>query len=162
MSRAGGDTGRGTAWVLAQAPLLLLAFGLPALTKATFLPWPAGTSPGRELAGALVAVLGALLLTLGALRLGRNLTPFPRPKAAGILVTTGLYALVRHPMYGGIILLAFAGDLRAGSWIAAPTSLLVFLFFDRKAGLEERWLAERFAGYAAYRRRTAKLIPWVY
>lgn len=36
------------------------------------------------------------------------------------------------------------------------------IFFDTKAGVEERWLTKRFPEYAAYRRRVRKLIPFVY
>lgn len=39
---------------------------------------------------------------------------------------------------------------------------LLFIWLDRKASLEERWLQERFPDYAVYRRRVKKLIPWVY
>lgn len=55
--------------------------------------------------GATMLALGLLLLVTAALQLGTSLTPFPAPKADEI-TTTGTFALVRHPMYGGGILVA--------------------------------------------------------
>ena len=156
------DGRRGGAWVLAQIPLLLLTFALPAVLPAAVLPWPAGTHPWREYLGLALGASGLLLAGLGLIRLGPNLTPLPRPKEGGALVTTGVYGLVRHPIYGGIVLLAFGSALRAATWLVVPLALLVLLFFSRKAALEERWLTEKFADYEAYRRRTASLIPWIY
>ncbi len=112
--------------------------------------------------GTVFIVAGALLLTLGAVRLGHNLTPFPRPKKTGTLVTTGLYGLVRHPMYGGIVLLACATALRASTCLVMPLPLFVFLFFEAKANREEQWLMQKFGGYRDYCRYTAKLVPWLY
>ena len=49
---------------------------------------------------------------------------------------------------------------------ASPTALagtvVLALFFDLKSRREEAWLAAQFDGYEAYRRRTARLLPWVY
>ena len=159
---AGPDDGdRGERWVLAQIPLLLLAFIVPSVGSAT-VAWPAGTQPPRAAAGFCAGTSGASLLALGLLHLGRNLTPFPRPRAEGALVTTGVYGLVRHPIYGGLVLLALAFGLRGHTWLALPVDALVFLFFARKARAEEKWLRERFPDYHSYQERTAKLLPWIY
>lgn len=155
------DGDRGGRWVLAQVPLLLLAFSVPSV-RAAAVAWPAGTPPVRAAAGIGAGIAGAALLTMGLLRLGRNLTPFPRPRAEGALVTTGVYGLVRHPIYGGLALLALASGLRGRTWLALPLDALLFCFFDRKAEAEERWLRDRFPDYDDYRQRTAKLLPWLY
>jgi protein-S-isoprenylcysteine O-methyltransferase Ste14 len=39
---------------------------------------------------------------------------------------------------------------------------VLLAFFDLKSRREERWLAEQFEGYEAYRSRTRKLLPWLY
>jgi len=111
---------------------------------------------------------GALLLTAGALigrgfmDLGRNLTAVPRPRDDARLVETGIYALVRHPLYGGLV----TGALGWSLLMASPPALLLTaglaVFFDLKARREEAWLRERYAGYASYMARTRRLIPWLY
>lgn len=104
--------------------------------------------------------LGVLLLA--AWQLGRNLTALPKPRPGGYLVQQGLYRVVRHPIYCGVLLWALGSSLaHLNLWTLLLCGLL-FVWLDRKASLEETWLQERFPGYSAYRQRVKKLIPWVY
>jgi len=127
--------------------------------------WAGGQSrtAWRNLAVSIPALLaGALLAGAGTLSLGRNLTPLPHPKEGARLVETGAYRLVRHPIYGGIVLLAYGWGLCARSWLPLGYATLVFIFLDLKSRREERWLIEKYSGYAGYRKRTRKLIPFIY
>jgi len=114
------------------------------------------------LVGSALMVGGAALLGRGLLDLGRNLTPVPRPRDDAQLVETGVYALVRHPIYGGIIIVAFGW----GAIAASPLTLLlagaVAIFFDLKSRREEAWLTTHYAGYLTYMSRTRRFIPWTY
>jgi len=69
---------------------------------------------------------------------------------------------VRHPLYSGILFMAFGWSLYANSFVGLAFDVLLLVFFDRKAAREEAWLAEKFPDYAAYRRRVKKLVPWIY
>ncbi len=158
-SRSLPDLGpRGEGWVVAQFAL----FGLIAVTGTS---GPAWSGPARVvgllLGAALIAGGGALVIR-GALDLRENLTAFPRPLPEARLVDTGSYGLVRHPIYGGLVVVTAGWGLATASPVALAGAALLFVFFDLKARREERWLAERFEGYAAYRSRTRKLLPWVY
>lgn len=154
-----GFGARGGWWVVVQFPLLLLAWLIPV--------W-AGTAITGSLAsmlmyaGQALLVAGALLTLTGAVSLGRWLTPFPQPLPESQLRTAGAYALVRHPLYSGILFMALGWSLYSLSVAGLAFDAVVFVFFDRKAAREEIWLAEKFSGYAAYRRRVKKLIPWIY
>ena len=53
---------------------------------------------GTIFAGAVLVVLG-----IGELQRGQAMTPLPRPRDDGRLVESGVYRLVRHPIYGGLI-----------------------------------------------------------
>jgi protein-S-isoprenylcysteine O-methyltransferase Ste14 len=80
------------------------------------------------------------------------------------LVTTGIYALVRHPMYSGFWLMALAQALLLPNWIAGPAGLVGFgiLFFGR-VGREEEMMISAFGDeYRAYMGRTARVVPWIY
>ena len=47
-------------------------------------------------------------------------------------------------------------------WLTLGWAALLFVLLDVKSRREERWLADRFPAYADYRRRTRRLIPWLY
>ncbi len=139
---------------------LLLIFG-----PHTVQGMPVWTAPhawiGRYGGGALLFT-GILLAATGSVNLGRNLTPLPIPKKHATLIVTGVYRLVRHPIYSGIILMAFGWGMWLNSWLTAGYALLLFFFFDVKSRYEERLLLEKFPEYAAYRKRVRKLIPLIY
>jgi protein-S-isoprenylcysteine O-methyltransferase Ste14 len=80
------------------------------------------------------------------------------------LVTTGVYALVRHPMYTGFWLMALAQVLLLPNWFAGPAGLVGFgaLFFGRVWREEEMMIAAFGEEYRAYMRQTARVIPWIY
>jgi protein-S-isoprenylcysteine O-methyltransferase Ste14 len=86
----------------------------------------------------------------------------PFPKDGADLVQTGPFALVRHPMYSGGLVLAVGWALCVQSWLTLGYAIALFVFLDAKSRREERWLAEKFPAYASYRRRVRKLIPFVY
>lgn len=52
--------------------------------------------------------LGGLLIVGTILQLNKNLSPFPSPTPNSILITGGLFKFARHPIYTGIILVAFS------------------------------------------------------
>jgi protein-S-isoprenylcysteine O-methyltransferase Ste14 len=113
-------------------------------------------------AGLAVALTGVALMVWARRTLGRSFTMLPRPKPGGRLVTDGPFALVRHPMYGGVILF-FAGCSLAFSPWGLATTLALALLWAAKSRVEERHLSERFPEYADYRRRVRKrLLPLVY
>ena len=112
---------------------------------------------------ALVAVGAALAISaILSLNAADALTAVPRPRDAASLVEHGAYRLVRHPIYGGLVLGATGWALARGSLTAFAGALLLFAFFDLKRRREEAWLVGRYPGYAAYRTRTRSIIPWLY
>ena len=80
------------------------------------------------------------------------------------LVTTGVYAFVRHPMYSGFWLMALAQFLLLPNWVAGPAGLVGFgtLFFGRVRREEEMMISAFGDEYRAYMRRTARVLPWVF
>lgn len=148
---------RGEGWVAVQV-LLFLGVLASALAGGT---WSNGV-PGLVAGGALI-LLGAVLLAAGGRVLGSALTPYPAPRPGDNLRTTGVYARARHPMYGGGILFAFGWAVVFASVPGVAVAVVLAAFLDLKSRREEAWLAERLAGYAAYRERTPRrLIPYVY
>jgi protein-S-isoprenylcysteine O-methyltransferase Ste14 len=115
-----------------------------------------------SVAGTVLLVSGSLLAISGVMNLGRNLTPLPVPKNSATLVVTGAYRLVRHPIYSGLIFMAFGWGLWANSWLTIGYALLLLIFFGVKSRYEERLLEEKFPEYSSYRKRVKKLLPYIY
>jgi protein-S-isoprenylcysteine O-methyltransferase Ste14 len=112
--------------------------------------------------GGLLMLAGALLLAAAILRLGSNLTAVPYPKEEATLVQAGPYRLVRHPIYCGLILIAFGWALLVHGWLTLAYAAILLAFFDIKSRREEKWLTAKFPAYAGYQKRVRKLIPFVY
>ena len=86
----------------------------------------------------------------------------PLPKTHGVLVTTGPYQWIRHPMYTSVLLGASALAWTSGhlSGWAMWSALAVVLFL--KSTFEERWMREKHPAYAAYRLRSKRFLPWLF
>lgn len=120
------------------------------------------TSPWKLAGAALLILIGAFLGIAGAKALGRNRTPFPKPRPGSELVRDGVFGLVRHPLYASLIHLGFGWALLWQSWITAALSLAMTAHLLQKAHLEEAWLRERFPGYEAYASCVKRFIPWLW
>ena len=131
------------------------------LALLVFLPngtdWPTPLWLTALAAGALYA--GWLILIVSLFNLGRSLTAHPVPLERAKLKTTGLYAVVRHPIYLGLILIALAIGLGSGSIRKAIYFVLLTALLNVKARFEERFLMQKFPEYPAYAAKVGRLLP---
>lgn len=94
------------------------------------------------------------------MRLRVNITPSVRRGSS--MIEAGPYAWIRHPMYSALIVtglalvLSFPTASRWVAWGLLTVNLVVKLLY------EERLLAAAYPHYAAYRRRTHRLVPWLF
>ncbi|GJP50493.1 hypothetical protein CLOM_g9658 [Closterium sp. NIES-68] len=115
-------------------------------------------------------VIGAALFCIGgwfssnAVKdLGTNLSPFPKPPTDSELETGGMYAVVRHPIYSGALLLATGLTLLTCSTGRGILTVLLLLLFDKKAAVEEGYLVDKYGRqYQEYKQKVKKLIPYLY
>ena len=152
------NNSRGEWYVGLQIILMGVVAAGPWLDPAT---WSNDAAPWLA-AGSVLAAMGIALVAAGLHALGPNLTPLPHPKDGATMVTSGAYAIVRHPIYAGIVLAALGWGLAWRSPITVVLAVALFAFFDVKSRREERWLVEAFPAYAGYRRRVKRLVPFVY
>jgi protein-S-isoprenylcysteine O-methyltransferase Ste14 len=140
-----------------RAPVAIVAC-VAAAAGAVALQGPTSTVPlSMLMLGEVVALVSSVWLLASVLALGRCFGILPEARG---LVTRGPYRLVRHPVYLGEL------GVCAGLVIGAPTvwnlacAAVILAAQIVRMGLEERALEAEFPEYAAYARRTARIVPW--
>jgi protein-S-isoprenylcysteine O-methyltransferase Ste14 len=151
--RIGSFYERGGLWLLGQGIVLLAVAVLAVRFR--------GTAPRRGIAptGAVLLGLGTGVISAGAIALGRSLTPFPKPSEKAQLVRHGIFSLIRHPLYTGVMLVSVGWALIWQSRPALFVALTLIPFLAAKALREEYWLRKRFPEYARYERHVNRFIP---
>jgi len=119
-------------------------------------PWIARTWLALEVAGGVL-----LLWAVVSMRL-RQLQINPEVAAGAQLVTRGPYRWIRHPMYTGVLLAMGALVLERFTWERAMLWLALLAALLAKLMFEESLLNARFPDYAAYCRRTKRLLPFIF
>ncbi len=127
----------GWALVAAQAVLLILFVVLP---KRRGLLVPPDV---LDVFGIILMIAGLAVFLIALLNLGAALTPTPVPQEGAALRTGGIYSLVRHPIYSGILVAALGFTLAVGSIWQVLVWLTLVVFFYAKAFWEDRLLAEK-------------------
>lgn len=122
--------------------------------------WPHSVAVG--LVADCVAFAGLVMLLWARTVLAGNWSSAPVIKENHEIVERGPYALIRHPIYGGVLLMILSAAINTGrlAWFLVFLLCLFGLYF--KARREEELLAQHFPEqYAAYRARVKALIPYV-
>jgi protein-S-isoprenylcysteine O-methyltransferase Ste14 len=113
------------------------------------------------LIGFVCALLGGGLAIAARACLGRNWGGPTTNEKDAELVTTGPYALVRHPLYSGL-LFAILGSAIGQSVLWLLPLIVYGPYFIQGARREEKLLIDRFPDrYPAYMKRTKMLLPFV-
>jgi protein-S-isoprenylcysteine O-methyltransferase Ste14 len=143
---------------LSLAVAILLADRLPwaPLNERVF-PW----APWEFWAAAAATAAGLLFTAWARVHLGRNWSAMVTLKQEHELITTGPYAIVRHPIYTGLLVAFIGSAVVLGEWRSLLAVVLALAALWRKLQVEELWMVERFGEeYAAYARRVPALVPF--
>ena len=137
--RAAADRVRLIGWVLVGAQaLLLILFVLLPKRRSLFAP-----PDFLDVLGIILMVGGIALVIISLVSLGAALTPTPVPQESAALRTKGIYSVVRHPVYSGILVAALGFTLAVGSLWQVVMWVALAVFFYAKAFWEDRLLAEK-------------------
>jgi protein-S-isoprenylcysteine O-methyltransferase Ste14 len=153
---------RGNRWVLA-------AFGIIGLLLA-YLPAYTDRKEFWTIDGDAIRWLGVVLFTVGgALRiwpvhvLGHRFSGLVAIQPGHMLVTSGIYGVIRNPSYLGMLLNSLGWALAFRSWVGVVLAALTLVPLLARIHAEERLLRSQFGEeYVAYCARTSRLIPGLY
>ncbi|CAN0113996.1 unnamed protein product [Ascophyllum nodosum] len=152
---ADGNFGeRGEVWAVTQALIVLFVVtnNIPIIGDMVLL-----------LAGPGLLVGGIATSAAGVTALGGSLSPWVAPAKDNILKTDGVYGLVRHPTYTGLIMFCFGLGVTTSSPTRILLAALLAVILDRKTTREEKMLADiHGAAYDDYRKYVAKFVPRYY
>jgi protein-S-isoprenylcysteine O-methyltransferase Ste14 len=140
---------RGEGWVALQSTVI----GAIAVCAAIGPGWPGGIASWLRIAGFALEAAGVAIFLVSRIALGRSFTVLPRPRDGSMLRSTGIYAHVRHPVYGGVLIAVVGLSLDRSPFVLAPAAVLAAVFWLKSISEEAR-LTERYPDYPAYRRAT--------
>ena len=115
-----------------------------------------------RLLGVLVSTGGLLVAVAGYRGLAGSHSPGTTPTAAAHLVSSGIYAHLRHPIYAGWLLGAFGLPLIFGSVLGLGVAMVLLVSYDLRTREEEKHLLQRYPEYRAYMARVRRFVPGLY
>ena len=142
---------------LGIVPLIYVATGFPRFASYEFMK-------GFAYAGTLVFAVALWLFYLAHQSLGRNFSVSLDVREGHVLISKGIYGVIRHPMYSAFWLWAIAQFLLLPNWFAGSAGILGFgILYLGRVQQEERLMLDTFGDdYRIYMNNTARIIPWVY
>ena len=124
---------------------------------------PAQSGTGARVLGVLLALSSAGVFVSAFMAHNRtnaampNVSPVPKQNVE--LVTHGIYAHIRHPIYTGVLLVTLGVACWHGHGVAFALFAALVVLFWVKSRYEETLLRAQFPDYAAYMQRTGRFLP---
>lgn len=125
--------------------------------------FPVGLKNMGSLYWLILCVLGAAfgITTLCYNKIG-NFSVYPEPKPQAILITSGPYQYIRHPMYVSLVIMMAGIALYNFHWLNGLGLIIVTLAVICKTHIEEELLYLHFSKFSEYQQKTKRLIPYIY
>jgi protein-S-isoprenylcysteine O-methyltransferase Ste14 len=145
------------------AALIMVPYWLVILGSAfEYITFQQPSTPLAAVLGALLFAEATLVRVRAHLDLGEGFSMFLETEEGQEVVTHGLYAHIRHPLYLANVLLFVACPMFLSVRFAWVAALLGIGGVVARINLEERFLLEEMPGYGEYQKQTARLIPKVW
>jgi protein-S-isoprenylcysteine O-methyltransferase Ste14 len=137
--------------------LVFLQFAL--IIVLAIFPDSLDVDPTLEYVGIAMIAIGVVTLFAGFRGLGKSLTANPVPNEDGVLVTKGIYSIIRHPIYLGLMIITLGLVVSSGVWAQIIIWLALVVLLVYKMRWEEVLLSAKYKGYADYMTKVPGLVP---
>ena len=138
---------------------VLVGFGMPLLEASLHERF---TPAWLIISGIIFMLIGFFITYYANRTIAENWSPVLDKTKEQRLIKSGIYSLVRHPLYFSGLLLLIGTNLFFGNSWSWLSTLLVFIITVYRIPIEENQLEGRFGqDYVDYRSRTKALIPWI-
>ena len=144
------DLEKGKRLVFLQFALIILLALFPDNNK---------VDPRLSIVGTVMLAIGLAVLFAGFMGLGKSLTANPVPNQDGVLVTKGIYSIVRHPIYLGLLSITLGLVVSSGVWAQIIVWIALAILLVYKMRWEEVLLTAKYKGYAEYMSKVPAVIP---
>lgn len=114
--------------------------------------------------GSVIMIVGLIIRWTAIIQLGKSFTVDVAIGKSQQVMQSGLYGIVRHPSYTGLLLLFFGLSLYFNTWFAIPVINIPFIIaLSYRIRIEEEALTRHFGdAYTAYCRKVKRVIPFVW
>jgi protein-S-isoprenylcysteine O-methyltransferase Ste14 len=152
-----------------KSSMLLLWIAIPlSLTAAGFIGgYEIWLFPDPSMAKKIaigITIFGFIVRWIAIIQLGRMFTVDVSISNTHILKTSGMYKIVRHPSYLGLMLIIAGLGLSEGSILSFVVAIVpVFIAMNYRMIVEEKALINEFgAQYEDYKKRVSRIVPFIY
>ncbi|SMF11004.1 methyltransferase family protein [Pseudobacteriovorax antillogorgiicola] len=111
--------------------------------------------------GAAFSILGVLIFVGAKMELGNdNYSHCSNMFLPKDIIRTGLYKYIRHPIYTANLVMILGLFISSGNYLVLATWLVMGLYYNHSARIEEQCLEHAFTEYKDYKKSTGRFLPW--
>ena len=98
-------------------------------------------------------ILALIFIIFSLKELGNSISPMPRPKKNSKLITSGIYTILRHPMYYSLIMISLGIFMKSLTIYNLILTILLMFIISNKIKIEEEYLTKKFVKYNSYKEK---------